>query len=356
MKKNNLTEITRNRLLQEEVLACAIGSPLPSEKELSTKYQVSVTTLRRAVDYLENSGYVKRRQGSGTYVMTHSGKRRIGILVPETEYTEFSRVIAHKLIKAMNDIGYENTLFLSSGYDFDVNAIKKSLKTLDALVFCNIVPTKAQLASFNIPCLCVGIEGTADVPFISFDLCTAIRQQVFHLLDNGYRNIVFLTHHNSQLALDNSLRYYAFRLALEERGIRFNHGMIQACGLTFQGWQKKVQELLEKYQDVDAVICSNDEMAISVISLLKNAGKRIPEDIGVVGCNNIMASERQEIPLTTIDFNLDLLAQETIHFLSSRIFDGKASDVLVNSVLPLRLVVRRSSSGKEMESEGKAKA
>ena len=66
--KTDCTQQTRQQIFDQYIRGRLPGERIPTEKQLSKEYQVSVTTVRRAVSLLEDSGFLKRRHGSGTFI------------------------------------------------------------------------------------------------------------------------------------------------------------------------------------------------------------------------------------------------------------------------------------------------
>ena len=100
-----------------------------------------------------------------------------------------------------------------------------------------------------------------------------------------------------------------------------------------------MQRLLDKTPDIDAVFVNSDLMAIAAMNVIRENGKRVPEDISVVGYDDLSIAEHSNPPLTTIRQNVPLagklLAQNLIQYLQS----GMATNVTI----PVELIVRKSA-------------
>lgn len=342
MKNNTLTFAVRDRILKEWVVSRPAGTRISAEKELAEQYNVSMTTIRRAVDLLTQSRHLERRHGSGTFVLRSNGVRRVGIMVPENQYTNFFAQLACRLEKALRQRGYDNSLFTASGAEYDMEEVSRHITELDALLVCGYSVQLPELRKLGIPYLFVGNEETEEAPAIGVNLAGAIRKLVAHLLGQGCRRFRFITHYDSRDKLEVSMRYYAFRKALYTNGIEFQPEMISAAGKTFSGWGRHLEEMLAA-GPFDALICSQDEIALALMPQLMARGLRIPEDVCVAGCNNLLPPERHPIPLTTIDFRMELLVRETVRFLDDQVFCREPQVENINVTLPLDLVVRASS-------------
>ncbi|MDD3477654.1 MAG: substrate-binding domain-containing protein, partial [Candidatus Izemoplasmatales bacterium] len=84
-----------------------------------------------------------------------------------------------------------------------------------------------------------------------------------------------------------------------------------------------VDELAKELQELEELpelfVCANDFLAISIINSLKKLGKRVPQDIQVMGFDNTVDARNYEIPLTTIDTDKEVLGNESIVTLLSRV-------------------------------------
>jgi DNA-binding LacI/PurR family transcriptional regulator len=100
-----------------------------------------------------------------------------------------------------------------------------------------------------------------------------------------------------------------------------------------------MQQLLEQAPDLDAVFVNSDLMALGAINVLQSRGVRIPEDVAVVGYDDLSIAHYNNLPLTTIRQNIPLagrlLAQNLVQYLKS--------GIVTNVTMPVELVVRKSA-------------
>jgi len=100
-----------------------------------------------------------------------------------------------------------------------------------------------------------------------------------------------------------------------------------------------MQQLLVQAPDLDAVFVSSDLMAIGAIHVIQTSGRRVPEDIAVVGYDDLSIASLNNLPLTTIRQNIRLagrlLAQNLIQYLQS--------GVITNVTIPVELIIRQSA-------------
>jgi DNA-binding LacI/PurR family transcriptional regulator len=158
-----------------------------------------------------------------------------------------------------------------------------------------------------------------------------------HLLRLGRRKIAFLGGPDYELEVQQRLDGY--KTALQDAGRSINQDLIDYGDYSNTSGGIAVQRLLEKSPDLDAVFVNSDLMAIAAMDTIRENGKRVPEDVAVVGYDDLSIAEHSNPPLTTIRQNIPLagkvLAQNLIQYLQT----GMATNVTI----PVELVVRKSA-------------
>lgn len=158
-----------------------------------------------------------------------------------------------------------------------------------------------------------------------------------HLLSLGHRQIAYIAGSND--TPDNAERFRGFREALECAGLSFNTArFVQGDFLEGSG-AEAVATLQDRRLPCDAIFAANDQMAIDAILALREGGVRVPDDIAVVGFDDIPLARYVAPPLTTVrqpSFELGLKATRAV-------LAALRGDVLPEGVvLPAELVVRGS--------------
>jgi LacI family transcriptional regulator len=140
-------------------------------------------------------------------------------------------------------------------------------------------------------------------------------QAVQYLLANGHRRIAFvngLPHHTIQRRLDAYLR------AQEIAGLAINPNWILPGDLTVRGGQLAGEEFLRRGLDCTAVFCANDSTAFGFMQVMAHNNVRIPQDISVMGFDDVAAASFIWPPLTTVEANASMLGQLAVHRLLER--------------------------------------
>ncbi len=158
-----------------------------------------------------------------------------------------------------------------------------------------------------------------------------------HLIRIGRQRIAFLGGPAGSLTVQ--YRFKGYDHALQAAGRSVDPNLLVYGDYTHTSGVAAMQRLLEQAPDLDAVFANSDLMAIGAIRAIQDRGKRVPEDIAVVGYDDLPIAVYNNLPLTTIRQNLPLagklLAQNLIQYIQT----GAVTSV----TLPVELVVRKSA-------------
>jgi LacI family transcriptional regulator len=201
----------------------------------------------------------------------------------------------------------------------------------------------SELAALRAP---VVLIGSRDDRFDSFywDNVDGSRQAVRHLIDQGHRRIAMIVAHSEGDL--QSHRVLGYGEALHDAGIEFDselicHGRTEKhAGFSEEAGYEAMQEILEKHPDVTGVFASSDVQAIGAWKAVRDAGKRVPEDIALVGYDDIKTSAY--IGLTSVDQSMHEVGERATGRLLDLIAD-KPVDSKIDELVQPRLIVRESS-------------
>lgn len=188
----------------------------------------------------------------------------------------------------------------------------------------------------DLPLVSIGAK-VAGVPAVLIENASGLVAAIDHLIEiHEIRKIAFIRGPESNPEAD--IRFKAYQSSLQAHGIAFDPALAAIGAFTRPTGEAAMRELLARGADFGAVACANDDMAMAAIEVLLAAGKRVPEDVAVVGFDDIDAGKFCAKPLTTVDQPVYRQAYEATRLLLSML-DGAAGEDLT---LGTRLVVRRS--------------
>jgi LacI family transcriptional regulator len=194
-------------------------------------------------------------------------------------------------------------------------------------------------AALGTPVVCVG--GAFDHPnvdLVAADDEVGSRAAVTHLIGRGARRIAMI----QGPAESGTARDYGYQHALEDRGFDVRPGYMVRGDWTRQGGRTAMRRLLALPEPPDAVFCANDLTAIGAMDVARELGLSIPEDLAVVGFDDVDAASMVHPRLTTVQNPAYDTGRAAGNLLASRM-TGAYTDAGRTVVLPCPLVVRESA-------------
>lgn len=157
-----------------------------------------------------------------------------------------------------------------------------------------------------------------------------------HLLDNGRKHIAFFGNVNSP---EQAQRYAGYKKALSEKKITIDKRLQINVPFDMQHARETISELLESKASFDAAVCCSDVMALSAITTLNEHGLSVPNDVAVVGYDDIGLASYSSPPLTTVRQNIHRAGRVLVESVLS-IING---ETVPDTTLTSELIIRQSS-------------
>jgi DNA-binding LacI/PurR family transcriptional regulator len=178
-----------------------------------------------------------------------------------------------------------------------------------------------------------------DIPCVTFENKGGARKLVEHLIEtHDYRRIAFLR--GPEEHEDSYWREMGYREALAAHAIPFDPTLVATGGFDEEEAQVPVERWLQDGVEIEAIFAGDDEAASGAIAALRRAGKRVPEDVAVVGFDDSpIAHHLTPLPLTTVRAPIEEAGLAAARQLARLIRTGQADPLVL---LPTELVVRRS--------------
>jgi DNA-binding LacI/PurR family transcriptional regulator len=276
-----------------------------------------------------------------------SGRSKIlGLIVSEITNPFFP-----ELIQGFEDIAVAN------GYEILVSStnhepkrmshcirrmLERKVDGVAVMTFGIEEPLLDQLANRKVPLVFIDIgPNRPGISLLKIDYHHGILQGVQHLAALGHRNIAFIsgpiTLHSAQS------RRAAFSASLEECDITPNPAWIIEGDHTMEGGIASMDRLLSEKKMPTAVMCSNDMTAIGVLHKLYRAGLRVPDDLSVIGFDDIHISEVTIPPLTTVQMSRFELARAAVTALRAHVEPSENAESKREYKIQTELIVREST-------------
>ncbi|NNC97250.1 MAG: LacI family DNA-binding transcriptional regulator [Gammaproteobacteria bacterium] len=160
-----------------------------------------------------------------------------------------------------------------------------------------------------------------------------------HLLENGRKKIAFFGNVNSP---EIAQRYEGYKMALQEHKIKQDDRLQINVPFEMQHARETISELLASNAKFDAAVCCSDVMALSAITTLNEHGLKVPEDVAIVGYDDIGLAAYSNPPLTTVRQNIRWAGRVLVESVLSIINGETVPDTFITS----ELIVRQSSGAK----------
>lgn len=299
------------RVTITDVARAADVSVATVSKVINGRYGVAQSTSTRVQQVIEELGYesslvARSLRSHRTHV--------IGILVAEFE--PFSTEILKGAAAAVSDAGYELLAYtgatVSGGTGWERRYLSRLSGTLidgAVLVTPSVVDVDAQ-----IPVVAVDPHtGPSGFPTVDSDNLTGARLATEHLIGLGHRRIAFLA---GRPDLESShLRETGYRDALAAAGLPVDEALIRVGDYRSEATRAPMSELLGLADRPTAVFAANDISAIAAMEVARAAGLRVPEDLSVVGFDDVPEAAGATPPLTTVRQPIQRLGAEAVTLL-----------------------------------------
>ncbi len=327
------------------------GDKLPSENKLAEKFGMSRHTVRKALSILENDGYVSAEHGRGTFcTLKYKTKNDSKIIAVITTYISdyiFPHVI-NGIYDVMSKNGY-NVLLKNTGNDIytEKNCLDDALKAgvcgliiepSKSQIFCRHTELYERLDNEGIPYVFIqGLYSWAtEKPYVITDDEKGGYFAVKHLIDLGHKKIIGIFKADDSQGYQ---RHKGFVKGLNEAGIAYNPDLIVWYHTEDKGIKPSsmINELINNDKDITAIVCYNDQIAISAIKELSKMGLSVPENISVIGFDN--SDIAYETGLTSITHPKEELGKKSAEKLLSIINGEKVS----GEIMDVDIVVRNST-------------
>ena len=162
-----------------------------------------------------------------------------------------------------------------------------------------------------------------------------------HIINCGYRKIAYIGGPVNYDDFNFSSRMMVFRETLRKHNIPFNPELIYDCGWDPKLCSQQVRELLLRHPDTEVIFAGSDSLAFTILSQLNQMGLRCPEDIGVIGCNDVDMAKNYTPPLTTLRLPSVEMGEVAARVLIDQIKTNTPQNIQL--LLPVELKVRKST-------------
>jgi DNA-binding LacI/PurR family transcriptional regulator len=325
-------------------------------------FQVSRGTVRHAMSTLVNEGWLERVRGRGTFVLPERTQPPPAELPPATE-KRLGVILSHpggemelRVLIGIESAARERGYAVAFSYtDEDAQQQANDVRRLrqDRVAGLIIFPIRDldydasihELQAARVPCVLIDRYLTRlDSDCVMSDNVGAGFRATDHLLMLGHTRVGFVHSHSGTLATTSVRdRWRGYQQALEVHKVAYNPALVWQSR-RFLGIQDDFEEFLSRRDLPSAVLAATDHVALAFMQAVVRRGLVIPDDIALVGCDNLMFTAHLNPPLTTMAQNFSELGARASRLLMNRIegMDSPPRHITV----PIELIVRESCGAK----------
>lgn len=309
-------------------------------RAFSGSSEIGEDTKKRILEISKEMGYSPNNVAR-SMVVKHTNT--IGIIVPSIENAYMSEIISNAELK-LKESGY-NIMACNSLYDLNIEKDALQLlmgKQVDGLL---IIPSGTETYSSlkpllgDLPVVFIG-ENIQHHPdsYVSINNYEGTKMGTEYLFSLGHRHIVYLGSRKNSVTHQQRLMGYLD--ACNQLGIEPVHVDSNFKRSSQQAGYLLAQHLFEKPRDYSAIFCASDSLAIGVMQAADEQGIHIPEDISLMGFDNLPFTALPRIDLTTIDQSQGDVADAAVNVLVDIINNGNSG--YVHKILQPTLIERSS--------------
>lgn len=260
---------------------------------------VKPTTRKKVLEVIRQLGYRPNAVARG---LASKKTTTVGVIIPD-----ISNAFYAELTRGIEDIAtmYHYNIILSNSD----RKIEKELKLIETLLEKQVdgllylggeVSEKHQeiFAATSVPIVLAATEHQ-DHPFVTIDQQEAASTATSVLLKEGHQQIALISGPLTDLVNGYS-RYQGYRRALSKHQQSFDEEWVRIGDYRYASGYKAMKELLAEHPNLSSVFATSDEMAVGAIHAAIDNGKKVPEDVSVIGFENIPLASQVRPMLSTI--------------------------------------------------------
>jgi LacI family transcriptional regulator len=309
----------------------------------ATRGLVNAETARRVIKVAESLGYRPNPIARG---LKTAKSGTVGLVIPDLTNPLFPPIV-RGIEEVLEAAGYSGLVVNTDNDPGRERVQVESLRSrqVEGLIVATAMlqhPLLEELAREGVKMVMVNRrpEGV-DVPSITPDDATGIRLAVDHLASLGHRRIAHLA--GPDTTSTGAARARAFRAAIRDLGLDDSPELVRVCSFwTEEAGADALRDLLDSDVDCTAIVAGNDLIALGCYDVFAERDIVCPDDVSVVGFNDMPFLDKMRPPLTTIAIPHHQIGAEAARLLLDAIAEPSRPARSVQ--LPLSLIVRGSTA------------
>jgi DNA-binding LacI/PurR family transcriptional regulator len=336
--ENHIREAINNKQLVDR---------LPGERALAKELGYSYMTIRKAIENLVAEGLLYKVPTKGTFVSKDGKSRKktqtIGYFLDSSIESGISSPYYSLIFKALEKEAARNDYSLMYFSDVGEDKLEKTVSKLDGVIATCLPRLEKVIHEIrqSLPLVVIDNSSTdKSIPSVIIDNFNAEVESVNYVCSLGHKRIGFMTGlEDSDVGRD---RCAGYRSGLNNNGIELDDTLVFRGNYSFESGFAGAEYFLSLKQPPTAIICANDSMALGVMRKLCLEGLSVPDDMSVIGFDDIEVAAQIIPPLTTIAAPVDRIAKHAFSMLM-RSIRGEQLEFR-HVALDAHLVIRQTCS------------
>lgn len=308
--------------------------------------QIAEETRQRVLRAAEELGYVPDAAGQA---LVKRRSRTVGLVLTRAPHhiasDAFLSQILENLTNSMRDHGLRLILDIVEGVD-DKDSYLNLVRSrgIDGILFSGPRFDDEALRALHeegFPTVLMGQLPGTEFNWVDIDNRAAAKQAADYLISLGHRRVAFITNASPSYAAA-AQRLQGYQDSLEQAGLDYQERWVRYGDFDLQSGYEQMSDLLDGSPQLHAVFIASDVVAFGALAAIRERGLRVPEDIAVVGFDDVPMARFVDPPLTTVHLPADELALHSNNMLM-KLIDGET--LKENQVLLDTHIVVRESSG-----------
>jgi LacI family transcriptional regulator len=262
---------------------------------------VKPATRKKVLDVIRSLGYRPNAVARG---LASKKTTTVGVVIPDISHMFYA-----ELARGVEDIAsmyHYNIILCNSDLnkEREIQLIETLLeKQVDGLLFLGGEITEAHRELFSVSAVPVVLAATRDekkeLPFVTIDQIQAAKEATSVLILEGNRRIAFIGGPLTD-PVGGYPRWLGYKEALEENGLTFDEKLVRLGNYRYRSGFEAMKELLQTEPEITAVFATSDEMAVGAMHAALDLGRRVPDDLSVIGFENIPLASQVRPLLSTV--------------------------------------------------------
>ncbi|MEW5817365.1 MAG: LacI family DNA-binding transcriptional regulator [Spirochaetota bacterium] len=321
-------------------------------KEIAQKLNISIATVSRALSGKDESVSPETRQAIHAIVNQYGFRKRRTIgksvaFVIDKDLFNLSSQFYAGIISGVEEELIKNRYYfhfnsIESEF-FDLNMLNLNFNDLAGVIIAGVYHNEfvLKLRDLMIPMVLVDyFIPTEEIPSVIIDNPNGIMKACRHLAELGHKRVAYIS--GDKIEISAQERLFGFERSREMFGFEGDDSYIIGCRGRIDGAFHAMTTLLDKDPPPTAVVAYNDLIALGAMDAIKQRGLSVPQDISVIGFDDIVLASEMIPPLTTIHVPTPLMGVIAVKKLF-QIMRG-IDDQVHKIVVPTTLIIRASAA------------